>query len=156
MRKENRGGKSTAERGEISHIPSNNQISKFIVKKRTKRVCCCPNPTHHRSSRVHDARLFISQGRHQSTRSFLIPINGLNVAHPSTMLRARPEFYRRNERKIEPVMVSLPNHWTIVTFWTNFLITRWVMCQMLPGRKWRLARGIVSLRGGVSASKNCL
>jgi hypothetical protein len=36
--------------------------------------------------------------------------NGLNGAHPSTKLRARPEFYRRNERMIEPVMVSLPNH----------------------------------------------
>jgi hypothetical protein len=35
----------------------------------------------------------------------LNPLNNLNVANPSTTLRARPEFYRRNERKIGPVMV---------------------------------------------------
>jgi hypothetical protein len=32
----------------------------------------------HRPARVRDARLFIGQARHQSTRSFLIPINVLN------------------------------------------------------------------------------
>ena len=34
----------------------------------------------HRPARVRDARLFIGQARHQSTRSFLIPINVLNGA----------------------------------------------------------------------------
>ena len=34
--------------------------------------------TPRRPSRVRDARLFICQARHQSTRSFLIPINVLN------------------------------------------------------------------------------
>ena len=43
-------------------------------------------------------------------RLFLNSVNDLNGANPSTMLRARPEFYRRNERKIGPVMVSLSNH----------------------------------------------
>jgi hypothetical protein len=36
---------------------------------------------------------------------YLPYVYDLNGANPSTMLRARPEFYRRNERKIGPVMV---------------------------------------------------
>jgi hypothetical protein len=32
-------------------------------------------------------------------------VNYLNGAYPSTTLSARPEFYRRNKRKSEPVMV---------------------------------------------------